>query len=230
MRNNEYYQEYHLQDTAVERLSQKIAQNKATKGLTVKRKFEAVLGILFFGMVIIPTIIGTLVQSGHLAPFTPSFMEVEQEPTIETSQKPVESPTSHPITVQGVNVATEGNPVKIGASQAQNDLIAYAWEKYQDKMFIYLIEAESGVVNKRSQRKGSNGHYDYGYMQINDGYHKAIVGAKEFKINDDSVEQGKYQIDIGYKLYKGGTKFYGLDKLRNNKEFYNAVAKNFIWD
>ena len=225
MRNNEYYQEYHLQDTAVERLSQKISQNKATKGLTVKRKFEAVLGILFFGMVIIPTIIGTLVQSGHLAPFTPSFMEVKQEPVVEQPQKPVESPVSPPIAIQSIKVATGGNPVKIGASDKQNEMIAYAWEISKDKNFIYTIESESGWVLEKVSGYNSNGTRDWGLGQISAYWHPEIVNDPRFQNND-----WRWELSTVYKLYKGGTKFWGAERLKKDKNFYNAVAKNFIWN
>ena len=219
MKTNSYYQEFDIRDTAVERLSQKIAQNKAKFGF--KRKFEAVLGILFFGMVIIPTIIGTLVQSGHLAPFTPSFMEVKQEPVVEQPQKPVESPVSPPITVQGVKVATEGNPVKIGASNEQNEMIAYAWKISKSKDFIYMIESESGWVVDAVNRN-SNGSKDYGLCQFNSQFHKDTIMDKRF--NDY-----KWELDQCQEHFVGGTKFAGWNKFKHNKTFAEAVKANFKW-
>ena len=221
MKTNSYYQEFDIRETAVERLSQKIAQNKAKFGF--KRKFEAVLGILFFGMVIIPTIIGTLVQSGHLAPFTPSFIEAKQEPAVEQPREPVESPVSPPITVQGVNVATEGNPVKIGASAQQQEYIDYAWkisgnDDPYDKWFIWMMEAESGAWSPTKQSSVA-GEKSFGFCQINQRWHPEIIADPKFWNNWEWQLDRCYQMWEGVKGHRSGTfKALKSDSLMNQAQ------------
>lgn len=91
--------------------------------------------------------------------------------------------------------------VKKNASKAMQAKVDYAWEISKDKDFVLMIEAES-AFNEHAVNVNKDGSKDLGIMQINAKWHKKIVNDKNFK-------DWKWQIDQGYRLYKGGTTFYG---------------------
>lgn len=105
-------------------------------------------------------------------------------------------------------------PTKIGASKAQNDLIAYAWKKWADPTFLYLLEAESGV-RMEAKHINSDGSLDEGLCQVNHKYHPEVVSNPNFK---DPI----WQINQCYRMYSGGVTFYGLRHIARAKH-------NFKW-
>lgn len=119
---------------------------------------------------------------------------------------------SEPIVWVG-NEGVINAPKKKGASVEQQKLIDYAWFISGDKDFVYMIEGESGWVNKVSP-PNSDGSRDHGLGQINDRWHKEIV-------NNPKFNDGYWQIDQAYKLYIGGTKFYGKSRIPVAKLNFN---------
>lgn len=132
------------------------------------------------------------------------------------------SPTAGvPVVYTGTNIPiTEpvpwrhSVPQKIGASHEQNTLIAWAYDKWRDEKFIYLLEAEAGW---RFDAVGVNkdGSKDSGVCQINHYWHPEIV-------NNPNFQDKYWQLEQCYRLYSGGTKFYGMSKIGKAKN-------NFIW-
>lgn len=115
-------------------------------------------------------------------------------------------------------------PVHKG-SRKQQEAIDYAWQISKDPNFLYLLKAENGKVSidRKSDVVGSNGYRDYGYCQINKGFHSKIVKDSRF------FTDMKWQLDNCYRLYKGGTTFYGLIKFKSNKTFQSKVKAAFDW-
>jgi len=114
-------------------------------------------------------------------------------------------------------VGVPGACKKIGASADQQKYVDMAYEiSGGDKDFVYLLEAESGTwtIDRKSKKVGSNGYYDYGFAQINKGFHKEIVNDPRF------FKDPYWQIQQAYKLYKGGTRFYA-------KKNIPRIKKNF---
>jgi hypothetical protein len=102
------------------------------------------------------------------------------------------------------------SPVKKGASKAMQEMVDYAWSISQSIDFVLTIEAESGF-NPKARNVNRNGTVDSGLAQINHFYHPSIVKDPRFK-------DWKWQLEKGWELYKGGTRFYGKDvrhKVRN---------------
>ena len=64
--------------------------------------------------------------------------------------------------------------------------------------------AENGQVthDRRSDKIGKNGYYDYGYCQINEGAHYEIVNDERF------LSDKEWQIQQCWYLYRIGTTFY----------------------
>lgn len=115
--------------------------------------------------------------------------------------------------------ANKVKPIKIDATAKQQEIIDYTWTISKDKDFIYTLEIEGAGkwdIKLRSYIKGNNGYYDWGIAQINEGYHKKIVRDPKFFIDY------KFQLDNAWRLYKGGTKFYGF----NHRQ--KAISK-FKW-
>ncbi|MCP3684676.1 MAG: hypothetical protein GY861_18570 [bacterium] len=116
----------------------------------------------------------------------------------------------------------ELRPYKIGAGPEQQERIDYAWDNYRDHKFIYMIEAENGEwsTNRRSNasyfRNGKE-YWDFGICQISDFYHPHIVQDRRFK-------EWKWQIDQCWKLYKGGTTFYGMNHIWRSKQNFEWIA------
>lgn len=140
-----------------------------------------------------------------------------------------DSPKAHkptagiPVVYAGTDIAiTEATPwshavpSKIGASQEQNTLIAWAYDKWRDEKFIYLLEAESGMRNIAHDNSKNVVGTDHGYCGINDYWHPEIVNDKRF--SDDY-----WQLEQCYKLYSTGTVFYGINHI-------SKVRRNFVWE
>ena len=83
--------------------------------------------------------------------------------------------------------------------------------------FIALLEAENGLwsIDRRSNigyvRKWKT-YYDYWFCQISEYYHPNIYNDPKF------YTDWKWQIDKCYKLYKWGTKFYGINNIHKTKK------------
>lgn len=82
----------------------------------------------------------------------------------------------------------------------------YAWRKWHDKEFMVMLKAENGLLNhdRQSLVKDKNGREpSYGFCQIHKGYHPQIVNDPRF------FTDPAWQLGECYRLWKGGTKFYG---------------------
>lgn len=102
-------------------------------------------------------------------------------------------------------VAQCGEVRKKGWSKEDSYWIQYAYNISDcDKGFIAKMLAENGEVthDRRSDIIGKNGYYDYGFCQINRGYHKDIVDDPRF------LADKEWQIKACYNLWKNGTTFY----------------------
>jgi len=79
-----------------------------------------------------------------------------------------------------------------------------------------LLKAENGLITpgRRSLTKGKNGYYDYGFCQINKGYHPKIVEDKRF------FTDWKWQMNKCLELYHNNTKFYGKKNIPKVKKFF----------
>lgn len=95
-------------------------------------------------------------------------------------------------------------------SAFQNKVMRYAY-KYNDKDFLYMLKAECGTISPNCL--GDYGHA-HGFCQIHDQYHPQIT-------NDPRFSDWKWQIDMCWKLYKGGTRFYGYDVRYKAIKYFN---------
>lgn len=96
-------------------------------------------------------------------------------------------------------------------SAAQNEVIQYAWEISHDKDFLYTLKAENGLLTH--DRRHDISHWcnrtsrwedDFGFG-VSACYHPNLVGNPLF------FTDWRWQLREVYKLYKGGTRFYGYD-------------------
>ena len=108
--------------------------------------------------------------------------------------------------VEAYSINPQIRLTKIGASNFQNEMIAYAYKiSGKDFSFIQMIEAESGwVVDAVGINSG--GSVDYGLCQINGYFHRQIV-------TDPKFNDWKWEIDTCYQMYAGGVTFYGASKI-----------------
>ena len=107
-------------------------------------------------------------------------------------------------------------PVKVGGTDEQQIKVQYAWDiSNGDKDFLYMIEGESSTWDETRQSevvKNGKREASYGICQIHKGYHPRIVKDPRF------FTDWKWQIDQCYKLWKGGTPFYGYNNKWRIKE------------
>ena len=176
-----------------------------------KRKLENVFAVIVLAIFLVPMMVATIMSNN----------------TVKGAEIAPEQPTAYDITDQMTDFpikAQSAVPYKIGASDKQNEYVAYAWEISQDMDFIYMIESESGWVLDRVSGYNSNGHRDWGLGQISSYWHPEIINDPRFQNND-----WRWELDTCLRLYDGGTKFYGADRLKQDKSFYEAVSNNFNW-
>lgn len=101
-------------------------------------------------------------------------------------------------------------------SDPDNEVVNTAWEISHDLSFLALLKAENGefTIDRVSDLVGVNGYRDVGYCQINIGYHPEIYYDPRFKTDM------RWQLEQCWKLYKGGTKFWGAKNIpRMKKDF-----------
>ena len=97
----------------------------------------------------------------------------------------------------------------------KNDVIKKAWDiSNEDKRFVLMLSTENGSFDTKTKskigyRRRGGVHYDYGLCQVSSYYHPKYFDRDGKHWLDMSVDE---QLEICYGLYKGGTKFYGLDK------------------
>lgn len=83
------------------------------------------------------------------------------------------------------------------------EMVAYAWQLSHDMDFIYTIEGESGF-NPAAINHNRDGSVDRGIAQINAYFHPEIVHDKRFA-------DWRWQLEQGWKMYRGGVRFYAYD-------------------
>lgn len=120
---------------------------------------------------------------------------------------------------QGLRPIHKGGP-------EQQKAIDYAWEISKDPLFIYTLKAENGhiTIDRRSDKIGKNGWYDYGYCQVNKGYHPKVVNDPRF------FTDMKWQLDQCYRLFKGGTTFYGKNRVLKEPAYAKKIKAAFTWE
>lgn len=128
--------------------------------------------------------------------------ESDKEVVTICTLKDVHCDSEPEITIKAARLEG-GQPMKIGASPSMQAMVDYAWSISKSMDFVLTIEAESGF-NPQARNVNRNGTVDSGIAQINHYYHPQIV-------KDPRFSDWKWQLEQGWKLYKGGTRFYGFD-------------------
>lgn len=114
-------------------------------------------------------------------------------------------------------------PIHAGSPEQQL-IIDYIWNTYHDKTFLYLAKAENGLISPDRRHpikywcaKKKRWGYDWGLYGISDCYHEDKTSDPRF------FTDWKWQVGEAYKLYKGGTRFYGMQRIAK-------VKKSFTWE
>lgn len=99
--------------------------------------------------------------------------------------------------------------------------VAYKISNY-DKEFMYMLKGENGLFNhdRRSLviQKDGNREPSYGFCQIHKGFHPQIVNDERF------FTDPKWQLEQCYRLWKGGTKFYGYRHREKAIKHFNFTS------
>ena len=116
-------------------------------------------------------------------------------------------------------------PYKKGASEEQQKIIDFAWEKTKDPTFVYLLEAENGLWSVNRKSMDCSQGCDWGLCQVNELWHPDIVSDPKFCKNSQDPHDmncAEFQITTCYNLFKNGTTFYGMNNIETSK-------LNFEW-
>jgi len=111
---------------------------------------------------------------------------------------------------------------KLNVGEDQNQYVRLASEiSDNDLDFLALAESENGRWDpkRKSNVVGVNGYSDFGLLQINRGWYLNIVTDKRF------FTDIRWQIEQSYKLYKGGTKFWGAVNIPKNRAKFILKCK-----
>jgi hypothetical protein len=88
-----------------------------------------------------------------------------------------------------------------------------------------LLVAENGTIDPRRQSnyiKDGVREPSYGICQIHCGFHSDKCGGYT-KPTWEGFYDPKWQVETCYDMYKGGTKFYGLNRYKTDSEFRGRV-------
>lgn len=109
------------------------------------------------------------------------------------------------------NKNKEEYPYIVGGGY-KNDVLKQAWIiSNHDKSFLLMLSGENGSFSTETKSKVGYYRYgrlyhDYGLCQISNYYHRKHFDESGVKLKETTVEG---QLKLCYKLFKGGTKFYG---------------------
>ena len=111
--------------------------------------------------------------------------------------------------------ASSPRPQKTGGSEAQQEMIKFAYEISPDMNWIYTIEAESGwILDRRSPTN------DWGLCQLHYPYHKNFIKSPEFK-------NYKNQLLYCAEIYKRASEKGILGRVFFGYNVRNKAIKNF---
>ena len=100
-----------------------------------------------------------------------------------------------------------------------------AWKiSNHDQNFLYMLKAENGLLSHdRQSNVYKNGIREpsFGFCQIHRGYHPEIVNDPKF------FTDPKWQLEQCYRLWTGGTAFYGWHRFKSDWAFQQKVKSNF---
>jgi len=106
--------------------------------------------------------------------------------------------------------------IKKDVGEDQNQYVKYASKiSNNDLEFLATLNQENGLWTP--DRQATNGEPSYGFCQIHSYYHPEIVSDPKF------FTDPYWQLDQCYKLYIGGTKFYGHDLRANSYDKFTLT-------
>lgn len=108
-------------------------------------------------------------------------------------------------------------------NEYQNYWMNYAWNRWHDKEFMYLLKAENGLFNhdRRHDPSGNAVGVDWGFCGTNDYHHAEKVNDPRF------FSDPAWQLEKCYEMYKDGVTFYGLIRVRNEPDYRYKISKHF---
>ena len=128
---------------------------------------------------------------------------------------------SAPETVAEWNIPS--HVLKGSYNEYQYKWTDYAWNKYHDKEFMYMLASENGLFNhdRQSLVYDSSGRREpsYGFCQIHRGYHPNIVNDPRF------FSDPAWQMDKCYEKFTGGTVFYGYTRFKKSEREGTEFAR-----
>lgn len=113
---------------------------------------------------------------------------------------------------------------KLNVGEDQQQYVRLAQEiSNSDLQFLYMLEAENSLFTPDRQ---SNVYYkgrrepSFGFCQIHKDYHPEIINNPKFK-------DPKWQMETCFRLFKGGTKFYGYQRVLKDWRFKQKIVSHF---
>lgn len=114
--------------------------------------------------------------------------------------------------------------LKVGEDQQQ--FVRLAQEVSGNNLqFLYMLESENPLFSPDRQSdvvyKGRR-EPSFGFCQIHRDYHPEIINNPRF------FTDAKWQMETCYRLFKGGVKFYGYQRLKHDWRFKKLVESHFV--
>ena len=151
----------------------------------------------------------------HENSLKPVYLELEEK----ERKNPSEQSKEKEIIISYNKPLPEGAPTcyKHVAGEDQNQYVRIAAQiSANDISFLALLDAENGLwTPDRKHGINSNGSSDWGFCGTNDKWNSKIVNDERF------FTDPRWQLEQCYRLYKGGTIFYGKSRT-------HITRKNFI--
>lgn len=143
-----------------------------------------------------------------------------KKPSVVTSEHVSQTKQTVPPQEGKTPVKTQKKRImkRKGWGEENQEKVQYAYE-LGGEQFVYLLNAENGQwTHKRRHPKipGTIGT-DWGMCGINDYYHPTIVNNALF------FTDWKWQMNQCYRIWKGGTTFYGARNIHKQKSLFFFV-------
>lgn len=113
--------------------------------------------------------------------------------------------------------------IKVGADNQEQ--VQYAF-KLGNFDFVLLNNTENGSWDWKLKHpvayyRNGKAYHDWGFCGISDYYYPEIVSDPRM------FTDWKWQMDQCFRLYAGGTTFYGIKHFKNDADFRNKVLKEY---
>lgn len=185
-----------------------------------KSNKDLILMIIILSFALYELLTITLTQNAIVFASEEQVNNLLHEPVIEDYSTDIKRLTFDFTAPKPIRWQIPKNVLVGNYNEYQKHWMNYAWNKWHNKNFLYMLKAENGLLN-HDRRCLDPKEDSWGFCQINRKYHVKIVNDTRF------FSDPAWQLSQCYQMFEGDTKFYGWERYKNNPKFARLIRSHF---